>query len=89
VNAISSLPHPVHHGPLLPSLQKIYASDSPGEMVLNVLSAAAEMTQIDSEFVEEQEPDENDETPTEAEASNIRKAVRMMAQEFKKKQNGR
>jgi len=73
----------------LPSLQKIYASDSPGEMVLNVLSAAAEMTQIDSEFVEEQEPDENDETPTEAEASNIRKAVRMMAQEFKKKQNGR
>lgn len=69
----------------LPSLQRIYSSKSPEEMVSNVLVSAAEMTRIDMEFAKDQEPDAPDETPTQEGALNIRKAVKMMSEEFKKK----
>lgn len=69
----------------LPGLQRIYSSKSPEEMVSNVLVSAAEMTRIDMEFAKDQEPDAPDETPTQEGALNIRKAVKMMSQEFKKK----
>lgn len=69
----------------LPGLQRIYSSKSPEEMVSNVLVSAAEMTRIDMEFAKDQEPDAPDETPTQEGALNIRKAVKMMSEEFKKK----
>lgn len=69
----------------LPLLQRIYSSKSPEEMVSNVLISAAEMTRIDMEFAKDQESDAPDETPTQEGAFNIRKAVKMMAQEFRKK----
>lgn len=68
----------------LPNLQKIYSSTTAEEMVSNVLIAAAQMSEIDSEFMEKNS-DEQDETPTDGGASNIRKAVRMMKEQFKKK----
>ena len=69
----------------LPSIQKIYSSKTPSEMVSNVLIAAAEMEKIDAEFAEEDESDDQEEVNAEETASNIRKAVRMMSQQFKKK----
>jgi Mrp family chromosome partitioning ATPase len=50
-----------------------------------VLRIEAEMTRIDMEFAKDQESDAPDETPTQEGAFNIRKAVKMMAQEFRKK----
>jgi F0F1-type ATP synthase epsilon subunit len=54
-------------------------------MVSNVLIAAEEMEKIDAEFAEEDESDDQEEVNAEETASNIRKAVRMMSQQFKKK----